>query len=286
MTEHLHEPSRVMIVDGMSVLKTTAGGTAFLTNGYAYNFFTQLTATLKKFPDIKGVFVVWEGGYDRRSKIYPDYKNTRKPNTQEVRDQRKLVQDLLELLGVEQVHAEGYEGDDMGAWLVHNLGSKALLYSNDQDWLQLVGPGVSIYQKSAYSEGKKFSRVEITREKFEHYTGWPSPEMYLRAKCLMGDKDEVPGIAGIGAATSRSFLLGLDVSVTRREKLEAFIASPQFEINMKLGDLRTPQPEIVPIWRHGQPSEEKSLQWLHDIKWPSLVKVFPAWWEVYKRAQV
>jgi 5'-3' exonuclease len=279
-------PARMLIVDGMSVLKTTAGGTAFLTNGFAYNFFTQLTATLKKFPDVRGVVVVWEGGYDHRSAIYPEYKKTRKPNTQEFREQRKLVQELLELLGVEQVHAEGYEGDDMGAWLVHNLGCPTLLYSNDKDWLQLVGPGVSIYQKSPYSEGKKHSRVEITREKFEHYTGWPSPELYLKAKCIMGDKDEVPGIDGIGDATARSFLLGLDLSPARREKIESFLASPQYAINMKLGDLRTPQPEIVPIWRHGKPSEEASLKWLNDIGWPSLVKVFPAWWEVYTKARL
>lgn len=285
-SEEIHNPARIMVVDGMSVLKTTAGGTAFLTNGFAYNFFTQLTATLKKFPDISGVIVVWEGGYAHRKAIFPGYKASRKPSKLEIREQREIVKNLLELVGVDQVHAEGYEGDDMGAWLVHNLGCPILLYSNDQDWLQLVSPTTSIFQKSPYSEGKKNQRVEITRAKFEHYTGWPSPEMYLKAKCLMGDKDEVPGIAGIGPDTSRSFLLGLDVSPTRREKIESFIASPDYQRNMKLADLRTPQPDLVPTWRHGQPNQEAALEFLNEVNWPSIVKIFPAWWEVYQKVKL
>ena len=106
---------RILVVDGMSVLKTTAGGMTFLTNGFAFNFFSQLSATIKKFPDVKSIVVVWEGGHAHRAALFPGYKASRKPSTADVRSSREMTQKILSLLGVAQVHADGYEGDDMGA---------------------------------------------------------------------------------------------------------------------------------------------------------------------------
>lgn len=278
--------SRMLIVDGMSVLKTTAGGAAYLTNGFAYNFFTQLTATLRKFPDVTGAIVCWEGGHEHRAKVYSDYKKDRKGSSPEIREQREIVQNLLELVGVDQIHAPGHEGDDVGAWLVHNLGIACLLYSNDKDWLQLVRPGISLYQKSPYSEGKKNLRVEITAEKFEFYTGYANPEIFLRAKCLIGDgSDGIPGIFGVGEATVRSYFLGLELSEARREKIEKFINSPDHSRNKMLMDLMTPK-LLEPVWRKGVANEEKTKEFIYEIGWPSISAKFPAWWEVYKRIQL
>jgi 5'-3' exonuclease len=272
-----------MIVDGMSVLKTTAGGAAFLTNGFAYNFFTQLTATLRKFPEIRGVIVCWEGGYEQRTAIYPEYKSGRSKTNAEIVAQRDIVKNLLTLVGAQQVYAPGHEGDNMGAWLVHNLGVPTLLYTNDRDWLQLIDEHVSVFQKSPFSEGKKNQRVEITRSKFEHYTGWPSPELYLKAKCIMGDGDEVPGMEGVGDGTARSYVLGAEMTAGRRQRIDDFVKSPDFRRNMLLADLRTPK-ELGPVWTNPEMSQEKTLDFLREIGWPSITDKFPAWWETYQKA--
>jgi 5'-3' exonuclease len=286
--------SRMLIVDGMSVLKTTAGGTAFLTNGFAYNFFTQLKATINRFEDIKGVIVCWEGGDDYRTRIYSEYKAHRKrpaeaPANNEIRDQRKIVQKLLHLLGVDQVHAEGYEGDDMGAWLVQNLNVPMVLYSNDQDWLQLVRPGVSIYQKSAMSEGKKNSRVEITRDKFTHYTGFPSPEEFLTCKCLMGDDGDIgkgSGIAGVGIATVKAWAINAPISASRSTAIKEFMETEKYARNRLLIDLISPKLELQPIWNKGEPDYDASLAYLTELKWHSVTGQFPKWWATFEGSRL
>ena len=277
--------TRMLIVDGMSVLKTTAGGMAYLTNGFAYNFFTQLTATIKKFPDIKGIIVCWEGGYAHRLKIYPEYKNTRKGTTTEIKQQRRYVQDMLELVGVDQAWAIDHEADDLGAWLVRNLNTEMILYTNDRDWLQLVRPGISVYQKSPFSEGKKNLRVEITAEKFEHYTGFPSPAEYLKAKCIMGDGDEIPGLEGIGEATVKGWLVNGPIAASRKKKIEEFIGTEEYARNMLLADLISPRDMDIQ-WRYGQPDSEKALELVQELKWNSIAAKFPEWWANYENARL
>jgi 5'-3' exonuclease len=279
------KPSRMLIVDGMSVLKTTVGGMAYLTNGFAYNFFTQLTATIKKFEDIKGVIVCWEGGYDFRTAIYPDYKKERKGSGSEIRSQRDKVQQLLEYVGVDQAMAPGYEGDDVGAWMVHNLNVPMVLYSNDSDWLQLVKHGVSVFQKSPFSEGKKNLRVEITREKFEHYTGYPTVEDFLKAKCIFGDGDEFTGIGGVGKDVIKFWITGMPIAPAKKQKIEQFLESEEYARNRLLADLRTPRD--IPIqWRRGKMDFEKALNFVREHSWNSIAAKFPDWWENYVKASL
>jgi len=279
----------MLIVDGMSVLKTTAGGAAFLTNGFAYNFFTQLTAMYKRFPDLKGTIVCWEGGHGGRTQIYSGYKADRKGSGPEIKAQRDLVQDLLHHVGADQVYAPGHEADDCAAWLVNNLGVPALMMSNDNDWLQLVRKGVSIYQKSDYNPQKKGARLEITRETFQALTGYASPEMLLEGKCLMGDGvDGIPGIEGIGPTIAKAYLLGQHVSANRREKIEDFINSQEYSRNKMLMDLITPR-DLNLVWRRGEASEERARDFLTNVGgtgWPSVMKNFPDWWELYAAARL
>lgn len=275
-----------LVVDGLSVFHSVAGPAAQLTNGFTYSFVVQLTSAIKKF-NPRGIFVCWDRGSAKREALLPDYKGQRESSMNDVK-QKYLddVQRFLHLAGADQLHADGFEADDIGAMLANTLDS-AILISNDKDWLQLVRPGISVYHRCRI-EGRKNEKKLITHENFSLITGWNSPDELVRGLCAMGDAvDNIPGIPGIGDTSVRAYLMGMSVGPGKQKLLDDFFAgSEHYALNKKLIELRDIKeiPDLVMTAGKFDEGALKSL--LEELTFASMLKNFPVWVQPYKEAAI
>jgi 5'-3' exonuclease len=273
-----------LIVDGLSVFHSVAGPAAFLTNGYTYSFVTQLTSAVKKFGP-RGIFVCWDRGSERRTTIHPGYKGDRPSSMNDAkRIMLQQVENFLEAVGADQLHAEGFEADDIGAMLANTL-DHAILVSNDKDWLQLVRPGISIYYRCK-QEGRKAEKKLVTVDNFAEITGWSSPDEFVKGLCAIGDGvDCVDGIDGVGELTIKKYLMGMSVGPTKQERLDRFFSGDELYLRNKalieLRDIR----EIPGLrTRMGTFDEGAVRGLLEELTFASMLKKFPEWVRPYKEA--
>ena len=149
-------------------------------------------------------FVLWDTHCQWRYNIYPDYKGKRDadPKQKKMRDeyrlQRPLIQEAFKLLGIRQVQKDGYEADDVAGIYAKKFkempigqGHKAILFTGDKDWLQLVHENVSWHGVVGHKT--------ISMNNFERETGFSTTKKFLEAKILHGDpSDTITGVGGIG----------------------------------------------------------------------------------------
>lgn len=109
--------------------------------------------------------------------------------------------------------AGNLEADDLAARLRRfhvARGREVMLVTSDADWLQLVGPGVTMLQLRRHTG----DQVRVTDRNFAEHVGLPHPKALAEAKALMGDtSDSIPGVGGIGEKTAYG-LLNIYGSVT------------------------------------------------------------------------
>ncbi len=264
----------------MSVFKTLAGGAAHLERGYAYMFLTQVTAAVKKLSP-RGVMLCWEGGFDERSALLPDYKSNREASSEHVRNERAEVQRLMRALGADQCFAPGKEADDAIASLANTDGD-CVIMSADKDMLQLVRPGVAVYQK-VRGAGLKSQREVIDHQNFQDKTGWLNPAVFLEAHCALGDAvDQIPKLAGVGEKFVHLYHMGGEVPPSKRDKLDAFYAgSEQYRLNRQLIDL-TQTRNLELVHNPGKFSDAEAYRLLTELGFDSLAAKYDQWvvpWE-------
>ncbi|MDR0554697.1 MAG: DNA polymerase I [Treponema sp.] len=147
-----------------------------------------------------------------RHKQYAGYKANRQKAPEDLHAQVPLVEEVLRVLGVPALQAEGYEADDIIATLAlkcRQEGRSCYILSSDKDLLQLVGQGIYILRprKTSGNEsaggnsgGALYEVVDSAGVKAE----WGVlPEKMLDLLSLTGDSsDNVPGVKGIGDKTA------------------------------------------------------------------------------------
>jgi len=192
-----------------------------------YNFFRSLRVLVEQFNPNK-VFLCTEGSKCFRYGIFPEYKANRiikhsSKNQSDVDDfnrQSGIILDLIQLLPIITVKADGYEADDVIASLAESLKDEAvIILSNDSDFVQLLQKGYKNLR--LYSPIKK----EYVEAPEYPYTVW---------KSLAGDKsDSIPGL--VGPKTAEKLLANPD-------KLKEFFDSEEhranFNLNKELIELR------------------------------------------------
>ena len=146
--------------------------------------------------------VLWDGRSWRYS-FFPDYKSNRTDTLEKQKDreryraQRRAMFVGLKLLGVKQLVADNMEADDLAAILTRRAvarGDQVRLITGDQDWLQLVQPGVVWIEHRGGKDARQCNAVG-----FKSFTGYDTPRAFVDAKSLQGDTgDFVKPKTGIG----------------------------------------------------------------------------------------
>jgi len=136
-----------------------------------------------------------------RKEIYPDYKATRPPAPEDLREQIDRLEDVIEAYAIPCLINDTYEADDLIATMVRRAreaGLRVVVVSADKDLLQLVQDGVVMFDTM---RDKVFGREE-TEEKM----GVP-PEKLRDYLALVGDSsDNVPGVKSVGPKTASKLL--------------------------------------------------------------------------------
>ncbi|MBA2125652.1 DNA polymerase I [Hyphomicrobium methylovorum] len=146
--------------------------------------------------------VIFDAGRDTfRNDIYPQYKAQRPPPPEELIPQFALIRDAVRAFNVACIELDRYEADDLIATYARHAceaGGDVTVVSSDKDLMQLVRPGVTMFDGM---KSKRIGRDEVI-EKF----GVP-PEKVIDVQALAGDSiDNVPGVPGIGIKTAAELL--------------------------------------------------------------------------------
>lgn len=136
-----------------------------------------------------------------RNDIYPEYKANRSETPPELIPQFPLIREATEAFSIPAVELEGYEADDLiaaYAKIAHSKGYPVTIVSSDKDLMQLIRPGVRMFDPLKY----KYMGADETMEKFG-----VSPEKVADVQALAGDAtDNVPGVPGIGVKTAAQLI--------------------------------------------------------------------------------
>ncbi|TAL76864.1 MAG: DNA polymerase I [Beijerinckiaceae bacterium] len=146
-----------------------------------------------------------------RKEIYPPYKGNRSEPPADLIPQFPLMRASVRAFGLKPIEQDRYEADDLIATYARQSrerGADVLIISADKDLMQLIGPGVSMYDPASGEAGAKGSREErkIAEAEVLAYFGVP-PEKVVDVQALAGDStDNVPGARGIGIKTAAQLI--------------------------------------------------------------------------------
>ncbi|HZZ63155.1 MAG TPA: DNA polymerase I [Roseiarcus sp.] len=146
-----------------------------------------------------------------RRKIYPPYKSHRPDPPADLVPQFPLMRATVRAFGMIPVEQDRYEADDLIATYARQAraaGADVLIVSADKDLMQLIEPGVAMYDPASGEAGAKGSREErrIGAAEVMEYFG-VGPDKVLDVQALAGDStDNVPGAPGIGVKTAAQLI--------------------------------------------------------------------------------
>lgn len=204
---------KLVLIDGHSILNRAFFGIPDLTNSEGlhtnavYGFLNIMFKILEEEqPDYLTVaFDVSEPTF--RHKMFAEYKGTRKPMAQELREQVPLMKEMLKAMGVTTIEKGGYEADDLLGTIAKQSEQKGLtvsVVSGDRDLLQLATDHIKIRipkTKRTGTEIEDYNAAEV-KEKYQ-----VTPIEFIDVKALMGDTaDNIPGVPGIGEKTATAII--------------------------------------------------------------------------------
>ena len=146
-----------------------------------------------------------------RKELYPAYKSNRSEPPDDLVPQFPLMRDSVRAFGLRPVEQDVYEADDLIATYAEQArarGADVLIISADKDLMQLIRPGVAMYDPASGEKGAVGSREErkIGEEEVFAYFG-VGPELVVDVQALAGDStDNVPGAKGIGVKTAAQLI--------------------------------------------------------------------------------
>ena len=205
---------KILLIDGHSILNRAFYGLPDLTNseglhtGAVYGFLNILFKVLgEEKPEYLAV------AFDRseptfRHTKYPEYKGTRKPMPQELKEQIPLLKEMLEKMGITTVSLAGFEADDILGTLAkkgEEKGMDVIILSGDRDLLQLATKKTMIRLPRT---AKGQTVIEDYKEDQVQERYLVTPAQIIELKALMGDAaDNIPGIPGVGEKTATRLLV-------------------------------------------------------------------------------
>ncbi len=169
--------------------------------GAVYGFCNMLQKLIEK-ANGKRLLVIFDAGRKTfRNQIYPEYKAHRPPPPEDLLPQFSLIRKACEAFGVPAVELEGYEADDLIATYAKaglDLGDSVEIISADKDLMQLLRPGVTIWdpmKNKAIDPSVVFEKFGVT------------PDQVIDVQALCGDSsDNIPGVPGVGPKTAAELI--------------------------------------------------------------------------------
>lgn len=205
---------KLVLIDGHSILNRAFYGVPDLTNGQGlhtnavYGFLNIMFKIIEEEqPDYLTVaFDVHAPTF--RHEIYKDYKGTRKPMPQELREQVPVMKKMLQAMGICIMEKAGLEADDILGTLAkrgEQKGMEVALVSGDRDLLQIATDCIKIRipkTKGGRTEIEDYYAKDV-EDKYQ-----VTPLQFIDLKALMGDTaDNIPGVPKVGEKTATELMV-------------------------------------------------------------------------------
>lgn len=205
---------KLVLIDGHSILNRAFYGVPDLTNSQGFHtnaihgFLNIMFKILEEeTPDYLTVaFDVHAPTF--RHEIYQEYKGTRKPMPEELREQVPVMKQMLQAMGICIVEQAGLEADDILGTLAvraEREGMEVALVSGDRDLLQIASEHIMIRipkTKGGRTEVENYYAKDV-KERYQ-----VTPKQFIDLKALMGDTaDNIPGVPKVGEKTATELML-------------------------------------------------------------------------------
>ena len=206
--------SKIVLIDGHSILNRAFYGVPDLTNAKGlhtnavYGFLNILFKILEEEkPDYLTVaFDVKAPTF--RHEIYKEYKGTRKPMPEELREQVPVMKEILQAMGVLIMEKAGLEADDILGTIAKRSekeGIEVSLVSGDRDLLQIASDHIKIRipkTKGGKTEIEDYYAADVEK------AYQVNPIQFIDLKALMGDTaDNIPGVPKVGEKTATDLMV-------------------------------------------------------------------------------
>ncbi len=175
---------------------------------------------LKLIDDFKAshLAVIFDAGRKTfRNDLYADYKANRSETPEDLIPQFSLIRQACQAFQIQSIEQEGFEADDLIATyarVAQEQGLKVTIVSSDKDLMQLVRPGVDLFDPV---KNKTIGFDQVV-EKFG-----VGPELVRDMQALIGDSsDNIPGVPGIGPKTALELIQAfgsLEQVLTRAQEI-------------------------------------------------------------------
>lgn len=178
-------------------------------------------------PDFGAVF--WDEGMpERRVKLQPAYKETRKEMPKPMVPQLDFIQNLTPFLGFQNISLPNTEADDlMGCYTIaacKRPEMEVVLATNDKDLYQLVGPCVKVYTTAKADLASPKDAFALLSEEQVTAKWEVPPNLIGDVLALAGDSvDNIPGV-GLGRKTAAALIRefgGLDSLLANIDKVKS-----------------------------------------------------------------
>ncbi len=281
---------RFYIIDGNSYIYrafyairglTTSSG---MPTNAVFGFATMLMKVVKEQEPAYLAVAFDPKGPTRRHGEFKGYKAHRPPMPRDLVPQVPFIHRLVEAFRIPLFIKEGQEADDVIATLTRVAVARhmdVVIVSGDKDLLQLVGPGVAVYDSL---KEKTYGPAEV-EERF----GVP-PERVVEIMGLMGDaSDNIPGVPGVGEKTAQALiksygsienLLAHAQEISRPKLRQSLLENAELaRLSRDLALLHADVPLDVDFERLAlrEPDASELLSILRELEFSSLLKyVTPA----------
>ncbi len=204
---------KIVLIDGHSILNRAFYGVPDLTNAEGLHtnaIFGFLNILFKVLDEERPQYLTVTFDVHAptfRHEMYAEYKGTRKPMAEELRQQVPVIKEVLQAMDVAIIEKAGLEADDLLGTISRSCeerGMDVAIISGDRDTLQLATEHVKIRipkTKQGRTEVEDYLAADV-KEKLG-----VTPAEFIDVKALMGDSsDNIPGVPGVGEKTATKII--------------------------------------------------------------------------------
>lgn len=210
------DPQKTLfLIDGSSFLYRAYYGLKPLhtPSGIAVQAVFSFCRTIKKLIDTynpQHIALVWDSkGKTTRHEIFADYKATRQAPPSDLFEQKEIIIQFADLIGMKQVAQVGIEADDLmyclaKDWVTQNADNGVVFITLDKDMGQALTLGEHIYLLDAFKEQLS------DRTAIEEKMGFSAEKIPFYFALLGDSSDNIPGVKGIGKTTAQALVNQFD----------------------------------------------------------------------------
>ncbi|MCL5975233.1 MAG: DNA polymerase I [Gammaproteobacteria bacterium] len=197
----------LILVDGSSYLYRAYHAMPPLTNsdgestGTIYGVINMLRKLIRDYNPEHMAVVFDAKGKTFRNDLYAEYKATRPPMPDDLREQIAPIHEIVKAMGLPLLCIDNVEADDVIGTLAKQAtaaGIETVISTGDKDMAQLVSEHVTLVNTMNNSK----TDIAAVKEKFGL-----TPQQIVDYLALMGDKvDNIPGVDSVGPKTATKLL--------------------------------------------------------------------------------